>query len=120
MAIVYLRYRINLMAVNKKDLFDVSLQELADFANALSHPARIEILTILVNQKSCICNSIVEKLPLSQSTISQHLKVLKNTGLILGEIDGQKVCYCINKQKFQELSEKTIDKLNELSKQINI
>lgn len=107
------------MAINKKDLFDLSLQELADFAHAISHPARIDILNILVNQKSCICNSIVEQLPLSQSTISQHLKELKNAGLILGEIDGQKVCYCINKQRFQELSTQMINKLNELLNQIN-
>ena len=101
------------MAVNKKDLFEISLQEIADFANAISHPARIEILNVLVKQKSCICNSIVEQLPLSQSTISQHLKELKKAGLILGEIDGQKVCYCVNKQKFLELSSKAINKLNE-------
>ncbi len=107
------------MAINKKELFDNSLQETADFAKALSHPARVEIINLLVRQKSCICNSIVEQLPLSQSTVSQHLRELKDAGLILGEIEGQKVCYCINKERFNKLAQKTINDLNTLLNQIN-
>jgi len=101
------------MAFHKKELFTKQDNEIADFAKALSHPARLDILSLLINEKSCICGSIVDKLPLSQSTVSQHLKELKSAGLILGEIEGQKVCYCINKEVFDQMAQKTIDKLQE-------
>ena len=70
--------------------------EIAEIAKALSHPARIKILKILNELDSCMVGSIVDLLPLSQSTVSQHLKELKRVGLIKGEIDGPKVCYCID------------------------
>ncbi len=73
-------------------------QELADFAKALGHPARIEILKILKSKKSCVCGEIVELLPLAQATVSQHLKVLKDAGLIRGEISGPSSCYCLEKK----------------------
>lgn len=69
-------------------------EELATFAKALGHPARVRILRILTRRESCICGDIVEELDLAQSTVSQHLKVLKDAGLIRGEVDGPRVCYC--------------------------
>ena len=75
---------------------------LADLAKALSHPARIKILQILTDMNVCMCGDIVELLPLSQSTVSQHLKELKRVGLVQGEIEGQKVCYCVNKNMIEK------------------
>ena len=69
---------------------------LAKYAKALSHPARIAILNLLLKKQSCICGDIVDELPISQSTVSQHLKELKDAGLIKGEIEGVSVCYCID------------------------
>jgi ArsR family transcriptional regulator, arsenate/arsenite/antimonite-responsive transcriptional repressor len=69
--------------------------ELALLAKALGHPARVQIVRLLVRREACICGDIVDELPLAQSTVSQHLKVLKDAGLIRGEIDGPRVCYCV-------------------------
>src|SRR6476469_8085093 len=88
------------MAFHKKEEFGKKEQELAEFAKALSHPARIAILKVLAQKNECICGEIVEVLPLAQSTVSQHLKELKNAGLIQGTISGPKSCYCINGEKF--------------------
>lgn len=90
------------MAINKKEEFSQKEQELAAFAKAMSHPARIAILKILAQHNECICGEIVEVLPLSQSTVSQHLKELKNAGLVNGTVDGQKSCYCINWKAFEK------------------
>lgn len=73
---------------------------------ALSHPARLAILQILALRGTCICGEIVEVMPLSQATVSQHLKILKNANLISGEIDGQRSCYCINGAALSDLREK--------------
>ena len=70
--------------------------ELARLAKALAHPARLAILRRLLTQGECVCGEIVEGLPLAQATVSQHLKVLKEAGLIAGEVDGPRVCYCVN------------------------
>lgn len=81
-------------------------EELARLAKAIAHPIRIQILRILERRKSCICGDVVNELPVAQSTVSQHLKVLKQAGLIRGEIDGPRVCYCIEPQvlrRFKEL-----------------
>lgn len=83
------------MAYSKKHEFDPDSVRIADIAKALGHPARIEILKVLSNGQ-CVCGDIVEQLPLSQSTVSQHLKELKAVRLIKGEIDGPRVCYCLN------------------------
>jgi ArsR family transcriptional regulator, arsenate/arsenite/antimonite-responsive transcriptional repressor len=64
-------------------------------AKALGHPVRVQILRLLIQRTSCVCGDIVDELPLAQSTVSQHLKVLKDAGLIRGEVDGPRVCYCI-------------------------
>ncbi|MFW5968072.1 MAG: ArsR/SmtB family transcription factor [Persicimonas sp.] len=70
-------------------------EELADYAKALGHPARVEIVRLLAQKETCICGEIVDELPLAQSTVSQHLKKLKAAGLIRGDVDGPKVCYCL-------------------------
>lgn len=84
------------MGLSKTEEFTKSQNELASLAKALGHPARIAILQYLMKSKACMCGDIVEVLPLSQSTVSQHLKELKNAGLIRGSIDGPSVCYCID------------------------
>lgn len=71
-------------------------EELALLAKAVGHPARVQILRLLSNQATCYCGDIVDELPLAQSTVSQHLKVLKDAGLIKGEIEGPRVCYCVD------------------------
>ena len=98
------------MAFAKKEEFTTEDVWLADIAKALSHPARIRILKILTDMNVCMCGDIVEKLPLAQATVSQHLKELKRVGLINGEIEGPKVCYCIN-QKALDKAKKSLDKL---------
>lgn len=81
-------------------------ETLATTCKALSHPARLAILQTLSRRGSCICGEIVDVLPLSQATVSQHLKILKDAGLITGEIDGQRSCYCINTGTMRDLREK--------------
>jgi ArsR family transcriptional regulator len=76
---------------------------LAQLAWAVAHPARVRIVRLLIDREACVCGEIVDELPLAQSTVSQHLKILKEAGLIQGEVDGPKVCYCINPAKLQEL-----------------
>ena len=80
-------------------------ERLAKLAWAIAHPARVRILRILLARCSCVCGELVDQLPLAQSTVSQHLKVLKEAGLIQGEIDGPKVCYCVNPANLQKLKE---------------
>lgn len=88
------------MGLAKKEEFTVKDNKIAMYAKALAHPARIAILQLLIKKQSCICGDIVDELPLSQSTVSQHLKELKEAGLIKGEIDGAKVCYCIDEKEW--------------------
>ncbi|MBL7903575.1 MAG: helix-turn-helix transcriptional regulator [Bacteroidales bacterium] len=85
----------------KKDNFDKELQQLADFSRILSHPARLAILKFLSETKSCISGDISDSLPLSRSTVSQHLKELRDIGLIHGEIDGLKINYCLCSEKLE-------------------
>lgn len=98
------------MAVSKKNEFTKEDVWLADIAKAMSHPARIKILKILTEMNVCMCGDIVDLLPLSQSTVSQHLKELKRVGLIKGDIDGPKVCYCVNNDLLQKAKQE-LDKL---------
>ena len=92
------------MAVHKKEAFSQKEQDLAEFAKAVAHPARIAILKVLAQHNECICGEIVEVLPLAQSTVSQHLKELKNAGLITGTVDGPRSCYCINWKAFEKFN----------------
>lgn len=88
------------MGISKSDEFTVKDNRLAKYAKALSNPARVAILRLLIKRQACICGDIVDELPLSQSTVSQHLKELKEAGLIKGDIDGAKVCYCIDEAEW--------------------
>jgi ArsR family transcriptional regulator, arsenate/arsenite/antimonite-responsive transcriptional repressor len=78
-------------------------EELALLAKAIGHPARVQILRLLARKDACICGDIVDELPLAQSTVSQHLKVLKEAGLVRGDIDGPRVCYCIEPRALRRL-----------------
>ena len=98
------------MAISKKDEFTQEEIWLADISKALSHPARIKILKVLNEMDSCMVGSLVDKLPLAQATVSQHLKELKNIGLVEGEIDGPKICYCVN-NKVLTKAKNELDKL---------
>jgi ArsR family transcriptional regulator len=79
--------------------------EVANLAWAIAHPARVRILRILLARQACICGELVDEMPLAQSTVSQHLKILKEAGLVMGEIDGPKVCYCVNPTALARLKE---------------
>ena len=103
------------MAYSKAEQFKADEIKLAHIAKALAHPARIAILKYLSQIKSCICNDIVAELPLSQSTTSQHLKALKDAGLIAGEIDGPRMCYCLDEGNCRD----ALDLINKLFNQIN-
>ena len=77
--------------------------ELAGMAKALAHPARVQIVRLLARRGTCICGEIVDELPLAQSTVSQHLKILKESGLVQGEVDGPRTCYCIDPKGLRRL-----------------
>ncbi|HSQ54659.1 MAG TPA: metalloregulator ArsR/SmtB family transcription factor [Gemmata sp.] len=77
--------------------------ELAVLAWAIAHPARVKLLRMLMARAGCVCGDLVDAMDLAQSTVSQHLKVLKDAGLIRGEIDGPRVCYCVNPVRLREL-----------------
>lgn len=88
------------MGASKNGTYNKADNMLAAYAKALAHPARIAILKLLLKRQACICGDIVDELPLSQSTVSQHLKELKEVGLIKGEIEGVSVCYCIDEKEW--------------------
>ena len=88
------------MGATKTDFFTKRQNEVADIMKALGHPARIAIIDYLLKVDRCICGDIVNELPLAQPTVSQHLKELKNAGLIKGNIEGNAICYCINEKTF--------------------
>src|SRR3954466_10557254 len=92
------------MGTTKAEEFTVKDNKIAKYAKALAHPARIAILQLLIKKQACICGDIVEELPLSQSTVSQHLKELKEAGLIKGDIEGKKICYCIDEKEWEAAS----------------
>jgi DNA-binding transcriptional ArsR family regulator len=90
------------MGTSKTKEFSKKNNAIASYAKALAHPARIAIIELLIKKQSCVCGDIVNELPLSQSTVSQHLKALKEAGLIKGEIEGSKVCYCIDEVEWNK------------------
>ncbi|HOO09066.1 MAG TPA: metalloregulator ArsR/SmtB family transcription factor [Cyclobacteriaceae bacterium] len=94
------------MGAAKTKEYTAAQNELAALAKALGHPARIAILQFLATRHACICGDIVDELPLSQSTVSQHLKELKQAGLIQGSIDGPSVCYCIDIEMWEKAKSK--------------
>jgi DNA-binding transcriptional ArsR family regulator len=91
-----------IMGLTKTEEFSARELKAASYAKALAHPARIAIIELLLKKQSCICGDIVDEIPLSQSTVSQHLKELKAAGLIKGEIEGVKTCYCINEKEWNK------------------
>ena len=100
------------MGVTKTHNFTSQQNRIAAIAKVLGHPARIAILEYLMQQKTCICGDLVDELPLAQATVSQHLKELKNAGLIKGEIEGTSVCYCIDEQVWGESRDILLNFLN--------
>lgn len=92
------------MGITKKEYFTDTHNEFAVLAKALGHPARIAIIEHLIKVNSCICGAIVDILPLAQPTISQHLKELKNAGLIKGTLDGNAICYCLDEVGFAKMN----------------
>ncbi len=90
------------MGASKATLFSEAQNELARLAKAIGHPARVAILQHLSKVQGCVCGDIVDVLPLSQSTVSQHLKELKKAGIIKGEVEGVKVCYCIDQEQWEK------------------
>ncbi|MCC5945910.1 MAG: winged helix-turn-helix transcriptional regulator [Bernardetiaceae bacterium] len=91
------------MGASKSSYFTASQNELARCFKALAHPARIAIIAHLLEVEACVCGDIVEKLPLSQPTVSQHLRELKEVGLIKGSIEGNRICYCLDKTAFANM-----------------
>lgn len=89
------------MGLSKTEEFTIKDNKIAKYAKALAHPARVAILQLLIKKQACMCGDIVDDLPLSQSTVSQHLKELKEAGLIKGDIEGVKVCYCIDEKEWE-------------------
>lgn len=92
------------MAVSKLSTFEEVPVRLARYFKALAHPARVEIIRVLVERGVCVCGEIVDELPLAQATVSQHLKALKEVGLIRGEIDGPAVCYCVDPDALEQMN----------------
>lgn len=104
------------MAETKSNLFTIVEVELAEICKAMSHPARIKILNILSDMNVCMMGDIADLVPLAQSTVSQHLKELKRIGLIEGEVDGPKICYCINKKELSKAKKMLTILLNNVCK----
>ncbi len=92
------------MGITKSEHFTDHQNELANVLKALGHPARVAIVEYLIQHKQCICGDIVNELPLSQATISQHLRELKQVGIIQGNIEGNSICYCLNPQVFEQIT----------------
>ncbi|MBX7181371.1 MAG: metalloregulator ArsR/SmtB family transcription factor [Bacteroidia bacterium] len=107
------------MGASKSDHFSSRHNRLAAMAKALSHPARVAILERVLQSDSCICGDIVDDLPLAQPTVSQHLKEMKNAGLIKGRISGNSICYCADFETLQELNVFLKEVMNKSSQQNN-
>ena len=90
------------MGATKTEEFSTEENRTAELAKAFAHPARVAILRLLVEKKACVCGDLVDELPLSQATVSQHLKELKRIGIIKGEINPPRVCYCIDETVWEE------------------
>ncbi len=107
------------MVYSKTKLFDTDLQECAEYFKALAHPARLAILRFLSETQTCITGDITEALPLSRTTVNQHLQELKKVGLIKGHVKGINTKYCLNNEKVEELKRQSIDFLNEIKVGLN-
>lgn len=91
------------MGITKSEIHTKAHNEIAEIAKVLSHPARVAILEYIAKQENCICGDIVDEIGLSQPTISQHLQVIRNAGLLSGTFEGKKLCYCLNGERFKEI-----------------
>ncbi|RWU10725.1 ArsR/SmtB family transcription factor [Pedobacter chitinilyticus] len=101
------------MGLTKAEIFTDEQNELALLFKVLAHPARIAILQHIIKQKACICNDLVGELGLAQATISQHLKELKNVGIIQGSVEGKSVCYCIDEKVWKQIQMKFNELFNQ-------
>ncbi len=104
------------MGISKTDFFSASQNQIASWNKALAHPARIAIIEFLLQKEDCICGDIVNELPLAQPTISQHLKELRSAGIIKGNIEGNAICYCIDKDVWNNITQY----FNNISLKINM
>lgn len=93
------------MGASKLDIYKTDINTIATIAKVFSHPARVAILQFISKQDNCICNDIVDEIGLSQPTISQHLKVINDAGLLKGNYKGKSLCYCININRFREFQD---------------
>ncbi|EQA47127.1 DNA-binding helix-turn-helix protein [Leptospira broomii serovar Hurstbridge str. 5399] len=93
------------MGISKTELFNKRQNKIASYAKALGHPARIAIIESILKRKACICGDLVDELSLAQATVSQHLKALKEVGIIKGTIEGPSICYCIDEKSWKEIRE---------------
>ena len=107
------------MAYSKIELFSKEFQKRSELFKALGHPARLAILKYLADTKTCITGDIADELPLSRTTVNQHLKELKDAGLITGTTEGVKTCYCLNPEKIKELKEMSETFINEIDISMN-
>ncbi|MCB9256292.1 MAG: winged helix-turn-helix transcriptional regulator [Chitinophagales bacterium] len=107
------------MGITKTDGFKQETINISNSLKALGHPARFAIIEFLSESPSCICNDIVEELPLAQPTISRHLAELKQAGLIQGNIEGKNICYCINPDGLKEIHTVLGNLLNQIEKNTN-
>ncbi len=107
------------MGATKSQIFTQKQNDIAQIAKVLGHPARIAILEHIIKTNACICNSLVDEIGLAQATISQHLKELKSIGIISGNIEGKKVCYCIDKKNWSKMQQQLIIFFNSINKSID-
>ena len=107
------------MAYSKQELFSTRLQGCAELYKALAHPARLAILQYLAETKTCITGDLADELPLGRTTVNQHLKELKDAGLIVGTTEGAKTCYCLNLDKIKELRKVSEAFINEINIPVN-
>ncbi len=105
------------MGATNTSSFTKRQNEIAEIMKAMAHPARVAIIDYLLKTDSCICGDIVNELPLAQPTVSQHLKELKNAGLIQGNVDGNAICYCINEKTFLKFRDYMADFSKKIIKQ---
>lgn len=101
------------MLINKKESYSPEQKEIALFSKAFGHPARVSILQHLFKINACVCGDLVEEIGLAQSTISQHLKELRQIGLIKGNVEGTRVCYCIDIENWSKMKEAMLQFLNQ-------
>ncbi|HEX7070415.1 MAG TPA: metalloregulator ArsR/SmtB family transcription factor, partial [Rhodothermales bacterium] len=100
---------------SKTAAFSAEMAELAAFSRALGHPARLRIVQMLAERGTCICGEVVDALPLSQASVSRHLKLLKEAGIIRGEIDGARSCYCLDSARLERLRAEMTSYLSNLA-----